>query len=107
MKHKVGRPTTTTKVAPPGQKYCKKKEHFVRTSNFRGDDNYCIECRREYNKAYWAENNKPKEHAEIAEKSVDAICHCGEYITFSESGEFTCPSCGLDWNVNMTIRIVR
>ena len=107
MKHKVGRPTTTTKVAPPGQKYCKYNEHFVRNSNFRGDDNYCIECRRDYNKEYWAKNNQPPEEAEIVEKSIYAVCHCGEVIEFNDEGEFTCPNCDLDWNVNMTMRVIR
>ena len=106
MKHKVGRPTTTTKVGPPGTKYCKKGEHFPRKEYFKGDDNYCIACRKEYNNKYWEKNNKPLEQAEVTRVEVDAVCHCGEVIIFSDDGDFTCPECDQNWNVNMTMRIV-
>lgn len=105
MKHKVGRPTTTTRVAPPGQKYCKYNEHFVRTSNFRGDDNYCIPCRREYNKKYWAENNKPKDEMDYLTVDVSGHCTCGEYLCFADPGTYECPSCGKEWVAKINVRI--
>ena len=105
MKHKVGRPTTTTRVAPPGQRYCKRRNHFVRKEEFRGNDNYCIDCRRIYNKEYWEKNNQPPEEMDYLDVDVSGHCTCGEYLCFADPGTYECPNCGKEWVAKITVRI--
>ena len=105
MKHKVGRPTTTSSVAPPGQRYGKRRDHFVRKEEFRGSDNYCIACRKAYNKEYWEQNHKPKAEMEYLTVDISGHCTCGNYLCFADPGLYECPDCGKDWEVKYNLRI--
>ena len=105
MKRKVGRPTSSYQIAPLGEKWCKYGEHFAPTISFRGKDNYCTDCRSIYNRKNYLKRKGDRASAVIVRQEIEALCTCGELLSFTKSGSWTCPSCGKDWTAVVKARI--
>lgn len=102
---KVGRPSSSYKVANPGERWCNYKEHFAPVIFFKGNDNYCKDCRKIYNRKSYLQKKKDKPTAVVISKEIEALCTCGALLTFNESGSWTCPDCGKDWTAVIKARI--
>lgn len=101
---KRGRPPATTKLPPPGMKWCNYRKHFAELIQFKGKDGYCRECRKVYTRRY-REDKKTKEvRADIHHIKVEISCkHCGEIFSIyvnkeQETGTWTCPHCESEWS---------
>lgn len=102
---KPGRPTSSPSVAPPGRKWCKYGQHFPLIIEFSGSDSYCKDCRREYNRKAYLKRQANKQKAKIIKVDIAALCECGAVLSFSESGDWSCPECGHDWSAVIKARI--
>lgn len=55
IQRRVGRPTTGPREPHEGELYCKECKNYLPVGNFKGNDNYCIPCRKAYNRRYFEE----------------------------------------------------
>ena len=108
---KRGRPPATTKLPPPGMKWCNYQKHFVELIQFKGKDGYCRKCRKLYTRRYRKANEHKEMRADIYGIDVDVYCNkCGEqfgiYVdTEQESGTWTCPHCNNEWTGTIKARL--
>ncbi|MHA2068946.1 MAG: hypothetical protein ACXABY_31680 [Candidatus Thorarchaeota archaeon] len=105
---KVGRPPSVNKKAPPGKKWCPKCTQFRWLAEFKGKDNYCMECRSEYNKQYKAE--RIGEPVAIFFVETDITCQCGSINNISStenfnSGTWTCYNCDQQWSGSVSVEM--
>jgi len=108
---KRGRPPATTKLAPPGMKWCNYHKHFAELIQFKGKDGYCRECRKIYTRLYREANEEETTTAKIYGIEVDIFCkYCGKVFQISiekeqETGTWTCPHCDNEWSGTIKARL--
>lgn len=105
---KVGRPTGTERVTPPGYRWCARCEQFKLLSEFSKSDSYCRACRREYMREYRA-RTKGRKPVEIVETRMVFLCpECGTELVVEETSNnepLWCPFDNTEFRVSLKANV--